>query len=120
MVMLLLLPVGFGFPPDCQPLLMTPTPGSETIVEPSSLAEPVPTATNCQRSWSNEYISVTSPGARPSRLGMVIAAGGSKCTPGGWTVTMKRGCCPKPGVIGILSLWTSVAEIVPARLPLGK
>src|SRR5262249_45109435 len=45
---------GGGLPDECQPPLMTPTPGSETITEPSSLTVPGPMLTNCPRSWSKE------------------------------------------------------------------
>ena len=38
----------------------------------------MPIATNEPMSWSNEYISVTSRGVRPSTFGSVIAAGGLK------------------------------------------
>src|SRR4051794_38874632 len=58
-------PVGVGFPEECQPPLMMPTPGSETSTVPSAETEAVPMATNWPRSWSKEYISVTSPGANP-------------------------------------------------------
>src|SRR5262249_54603650 len=87
-------PAVAGLPPQCQPPLRIPVPGSDRITVPSSLTVAVPVATKLPMSWSNEYSSVTSPGARPSTLGCVTAAGGSKRTPGGWMVTMKRGCWP--------------------------
>ena len=47
------LPVELGLPPQCQPALITPTPGSELNArEPSALTVPVPMATNAARSWS--------------------------------------------------------------------
>src|SRR5262249_20249266 len=61
-------PVVDGFPPQCHPPLMTPTPGSELSTVPSSLTVPGPMLTNCTRSWSIEYISVFWPVDNPSTL----------------------------------------------------
>ena len=46
------LPVVLGSPPQCQPALSTPTPGSDLMTDPSSLTVAVPIATNDARSWS--------------------------------------------------------------------
>src|SRR5688572_9975396 len=111
------LPTGFGLPPQCQPALITPTPGSDEISDPSSLTVPVPIATNADRSWSYEYISVTCRGASPSTFGSVNFAGGLNTVPTGWIVTTKRGCCPNPGDIGTLSPLTGVTVTHPDRDP---
>src|ERR1700721_3794274 len=44
------LPVALGLPPQFQPALSTPTPGSERMSAPSSLTVALPMATNVARS----------------------------------------------------------------------
>ena len=63
---------------------------------------------------------MTARGASPSTLGIVMRAGGLKCVPTGWIVTRKRGCWPKPGDIGLLSMLTGVTETQPEREPPGN
>ena len=113
-------PVVLGLPPQCQPALTTPAPMSDMMVEPSWLTVALPIATKLARSWSYEYISVTARGASPSTFGIVMRAGGLKWVPTGWMVTMKRGCWPKPGDIGTLSMLTGVTDTQPLREPPGK
>src|SRR5262245_36705593 len=66
----------------------------------------------------NEYNSVT--GASPSTFDSVIAAGGLNTPPGGWMVTMNRGCWPNPGAVGTLSPWTAVTLMHPVFDPPGN
>ena len=40
--------------------------------------------------------------------------------PTGWMVTTKRGCCPKPGTMGTLSMLTGVTVTHPVCEPPGK
>lgn len=63
---------------------------------------------------------MTAPGGSPSTLGMASRAGGSKTAPAGCTVTMKRGCWAKAGLMGTLSGWTEVTLTTPSREPSGK
>ena len=62
----------------CQPGAMTPTPGSDLIVFPSSLTVPVPITIHLPASWSKDQNKLFSPGCNPSKLGNCIGAGTSK------------------------------------------
>ncbi len=112
----------------CHPGARIPTPGSDSIINPSSLTVPVPITSQSPASWLKDQMRLFSPGSNPSKLGNTTGAGTSKVVaPSAWMEITKlgsrfggRGAGSRSGLTGTIAACVATLPFSSCAEPAGN